>query len=62
MGRIPRFASILKKMVETEDELYLLIEKTVQVYKDNAQKKERFGHMINRIGLENVKEEIFGNS
>ena len=60
MGRIPRFASVLKKLVETEDELYQLIDKAVTYYKENGRKKERFGHMIDRIGLENVKEALLG--
>ena len=60
MGRVPRFASILKKMVESEEELYQLIEKSLTVYRDKARTKERFGHMIDRIGLETVKEEILG--
>jgi anaerobic sulfite reductase subunit C len=60
MGRIPRFASVLKKMVESEEELYQLIEKAITCYRNNGRKKERFGHMIDRIGLEKVKEELLG--
>jgi len=60
MGRIPRFASILKRLVESEEELFLLIEKAVSVYRDHAHTKERFGHMIDRIGLEKIKDEILG--
>ena len=62
MGRVPRFASILKKVVESEEELYSLIEKAVTFYRGNGQKKERFGHMIDRIGLDKVKEEILGKA
>jgi NAD(P)H-nitrite reductase large subunit len=60
MGRIPRFASVLKKMVVTDEELYLLIEKAIALYRKKGGKKERFGHMIDRIGLENVREELLG--
>ena len=62
MGRVPRFASILKKVVESEEELYSLIENAVTFYRGNGQKKERFGHMIDRIGLDKVKEEILGKA
>ncbi len=58
MGRIPRFASILKKVIESEEELYLLIEKAVTFYRGNGKSKERFGHMIDRIGIDTVKEGI----
>jgi anaerobic sulfite reductase subunit C len=60
MGRIPRFASVLKKMVVTDEELYLLIEKAIALYRKTGRKKERFGHMIDRIGLENVREDLLG--
>ncbi|NTW70484.1 MAG: 4Fe-4S dicluster domain-containing protein [Chlorobiaceae bacterium] len=60
MGRVPRFASVLKKMVESEEELYRLIEKAITLYREKGRKKERFGHMIDRIGLEAVKEELRG--
>ncbi|NTU45379.1 MAG: 4Fe-4S binding protein [Chlorobiaceae bacterium] len=60
MGRVPRFASVLKKMVESEEELYLLIDKSIALYREKGRKKERFGHMIDRIGLEAVKEELLG--
>ncbi|MEI8185309.1 MAG: 4Fe-4S binding protein [Chlorobiaceae bacterium] len=60
MGRIPRFASILKRVVESEDELYQLIDKAVAYYREHGRKKERFGHCIDRIGLEKVKEELLG--
>ncbi len=60
MGRIPRFASVLKKMVVTDEELFLLIERAIALYREKGRKKERFGHMIDRIGLENVREELLG--
>ncbi|NTW84199.1 MAG: sulfite reductase subunit beta [Chlorobiaceae bacterium] len=58
MGKIPRFATPLKKMVESEKELFLLIEESMAVYRKYARNRERFGHMIDRIGIEKVKEEI----
>ncbi|NTU93771.1 MAG: 4Fe-4S binding protein [Chlorobiaceae bacterium] len=58
MGRIPRFASVLKRIVESDEELYALIEASIRCYREHGLKKERFGHMIDRIGLENIKEEI----
>ncbi|MEI8032955.1 MAG: 4Fe-4S binding protein [Chlorobiaceae bacterium] len=60
MGKIPRLASVLKQLVETEEELYLLIEKAFGYYCANGRKKERFGHMIDRIGLDTMKEAILG--
>lgn len=58
MGRKPRFASVLQRIVETEDEVYALVDASIGYYREKGLKKERFGHMIDRIGLENIREEI----
>ena len=60
MGKIPRFATVLKKLVESEEELYDLAQKALSCFRNNGRKKERFGHMIDRIGIEKVRDEIFG--
>lgn len=58
MGKIPRLGTKLKKLIETDSELYGLIDKVVRYYQANGRKRERFGHMIDRIGADKVKEEI----
>ncbi|NTU52392.1 MAG: 4Fe-4S binding protein [Chlorobiaceae bacterium] len=58
MGKIPRFASELKRFAETEAEALALVESAIAFYCEHGRKKERFGHMIDRIGLDEVKEEI----
>ena len=58
MGKIPRFASVLKPLVETEEEVLALVESAIAFYCEHGRKKERFGHMIDRIGLDIVREEI----
>lgn len=60
MGRVPRFGSILEKVVEDEAEVYELVDRSIGYYRAHAKKKERFGHMIDRIGLDTVKEAILG--
>lgn len=58
MGKIPRLGTKLKTLIETESELYGLIDKVIRYYQANGRKRERFGHMIDRIGEDKVKEEI----
>ena len=58
MGRKPRFASVLTKVVESEDDVYALVEASIAWYRENGFKKERFGHTIDRIGLDKAKEDI----
>ncbi len=58
MGKIPRLATLLKRLIPDKDELYRLIENSLRYYQKHGRKKERFGHMIDRIGVEKVKEDI----
>jgi anaerobic sulfite reductase subunit C len=58
MGKIPRLATLLKRLIPDKEELYRLIERSLRYYQQHGRKKERFGHMIDRIGFEKVKEEI----
>ena len=58
MGKNQRIGSMLKKLIENKEELYNLIENAIDYYRKHGRKRERFGIMIDRIGLEKVKEEI----
>jgi len=58
MGKIPRLATLLKRLVPSKEELYRLIENSLRYYQKHGRKRERFGHMIDRIGVEKVKQEI----
>jgi dissimilatory sulfite reductase (desulfoviridin) alpha/beta subunit len=58
MGKIPRLATLLKRLIPDKEELYRLIENALRYYQQHGRKKERFGHMIDRIGVEKVKEDI----
>lgn len=62
MGKIPRLGTILAKLVPTKEELYILIEKAVQYYQKNGRKRERFGHMIDKLGEEKVRLEILNGN
>lgn len=58
MGKIPRLGTRLKTLIETEDELYQLIDRIIEYYRKNGKKRERFGHMIDRLGEDRVKGEL----
>ncbi len=58
MGKIPRLATLLTRLIPNKEELYRLIENSLRYYQKHGRKRERFGHMIDRIGVEKVKEEI----
>lgn len=58
MGKIPRLAGRIGALIETKEELYPLVQRVVAYYQKHGRKRERFGHMIDRIGEAQVKEEI----
>lgn len=58
MGKFPRLGTLLKPLIETEEELYGLIDKAIGYYRKNGRTKERFGHLLDRIGQEKAMEEI----
>lgn len=62
MGKMPRLGSILKKLITEEEELYSLIDSSLRYYQKHGRKKERFGHTIDRIGLEQVRKEILNEA
>lgn len=54
LGKQPRLAGVLKDGIETEEELFELIDRTLAFYKSNGLSKERMGTMLTRLGEENV--------
>lgn len=58
MGKTPRLADRMDGLIESEEELYSLIERAIECYRRNGRKRERFGHMIDRLGREIVRQEI----
>ncbi len=58
MGKTPRLATKLRALIEDKEELYRLVHKVVEYYRQHGRKRERFGHMIDRIGEAKVKEDL----
>lgn len=58
MGKIPRLATRLGGIVESKERVHELVKNSVEYYRRMGRKKERFGHMIDRIGPEIVKKAI----
>lgn len=56
-GLKPRLADKIAINI-SEEKLFLLIEKIIKVYAENATPKERLGDYIERIGIDKVKEQI----
>lgn len=58
-GVLPRLADKLAEGIP-EEEVLPLVEKIIAHYKENAKKFERLGRMIDRIGLEKVRQDLLG--
>ena len=60
-GVKPRIADRIALCV-SEEKIYDLVEKVIKVYGENATNRERLGDYIDRVGLEEFKEQIDLNS
>lgn len=58
IGKQPRLANVFKEFI-TEEEGLELVEKVLGVFFQLAQKGERLGSMIDRIGLEQFQEAVY---
>lgn len=59
-GMKARLANVLQEHVPA-DSVLELVDKVVLYYKENAKNYERMGSMIERIGIEKVKQDILGS-
>lgn len=58
MGKRPRLADPVGRLIESEEELFSVIDRAFAWYRAHGRRKERFGHVIDRAGLETVLDEI----
>ena len=61
MGKKPRLGTKAKILIETKEELFALVRKTFDFYVANGKKKERFGHTLDRIGVDRAFAQIFSD-
>lgn len=59
LGKKPRLGTRAKELIETKEELLGHIENAFKFYLAHGKKKERFGHTLDRIGLDKSFAEIF---
>ena len=56
-GKTTRMGTPLSRMV-TEEEIFPLLEKTLNWFRENSQGKERLGSMIDRLGVEKLEADL----
>jgi dissimilatory sulfite reductase (desulfoviridin) alpha/beta subunit/TusA-related sulfurtransferase len=59
MGKKPRLGTRAKVLIESKEELLGFIRQAWEFYLANGKKKERFGHMLDRIGVDTAFAGIF---
>src|SRR5574341_1367473 len=62
MGKKPRLGTKAKALIESKEELLRYIQRAFAFFLAQGRKKERFGHMLDRIGVEKAFAEIFSDS
>lgn len=59
MGKKPRLGTRAKVLIESKEELTRYIQRAFEFYLAQGRKKERFGHTLDRIGVDKAFAEIF---
>jgi dissimilatory sulfite reductase (desulfoviridin) alpha/beta subunit/TusA-related sulfurtransferase len=59
MGKKPRLGTRARILIQSKDELLHFIRRAFDYYVENGRKKERFGHMLDRIGIDKAFSVIF---
>jgi len=59
LGKKPRLGTRAKELIGTKEELLGHVESAFKFYLKHGKKKERFGHTLDRIGLDMAVTEIF---
>jgi len=54
MGKKPRFANQLPFIIEDEDELFRVFEKTMDFFTEHGLTRERFGSTLDRVGYDKL--------
>jgi dissimilatory sulfite reductase (desulfoviridin) alpha/beta subunit len=58
LGKQPRLGTRAKVLIETKEELLRHVENAFRFYRKHGKKKERFGHTLDRVGLDRAHAEI----
>ncbi|HVN97823.1 MAG TPA: 4Fe-4S binding protein [Syntrophorhabdaceae bacterium] len=58
LGKLPRLATRLPGLISQKEKLYEMIERAIGYYRREGRKKERFGHTLERMGVEKALQEI----
>ncbi len=61
MGKKPRLGTKARVLIETKEELAALVRKAFDFYVAQGKKKERFGHTLDRIGVNEAFAQIFSD-
>lgn len=59
LGKKPRLGTRAKELIETKEELLGHVERAFKFYRAHGKKKERFGHTLDRIGVDTAFADIF---
>jgi len=58
LGKTPRLATKVPGLIDSRELLYRKIDKAIEYYRAVGRKKERFGHTMERVGVDKALKEI----
>lgn len=57
IGRFPQLGTVFVELVD-EPQLFEILDRTIRFFKDNAQKGERIGDTVNRLGIDTFRKAV----
>lgn len=60
MGKRPRLGTKTGGLIQSKEDLFRCLDRTLDFFKENGKKGERFGHMLDRLGMQQLLERING--
>ncbi|NMC57044.1 MAG: (4Fe-4S)-binding protein, partial [Eubacteriaceae bacterium] len=60
-GKVARMGSLMSSYVYSKEELFELIEKILLLYIEEGRPQERFGVIVDRLGMDKVEEKLKSN-
>ncbi len=58
MGKKPKLGERVKKLIQSEDELFRFLDRALQYYQAHGKRKERFGHTLDRMGAKDMERDV----
>lgn len=58
MGKKPKLGERVKTLIQSEEELFLYLDRALEYFQTHGKRKERFGHTLDRMGVKDIERDV----